>query len=268
VTKFAAARIKLPMVAVATNLAHNKIASPISTLDNDAGRDSYSVPAPIAVLVDLDLIAQAPPGSVRGGIGDIVSNLSATTDWEAAHLLRGEAIDGLAVSLSRTTAQAVIDHPGTLTDDTFLTTLAENLMLSKITMVVADSSRPSSEACHEISHAIDLLYPQRRGFHSEQVGLGAAFAWFLRGDFDRFHATVDCLYQHSLPMTPLQLKFNLNEFTKIVTFTPQTQPNHFTILKKTALTPKHITIKMNDFNNHTYTHTQTPITPKNKNLGI
>jgi len=38
VTKFAAARLGLPMVAVATNLAHDGIASPISTLDNDAGR--------------------------------------------------------------------------------------------------------------------------------------------------------------------------------------------------------------------------------------
>lgn len=268
VTKFAAARIGLPMVAVATNLAHDGIASPISTLDNDAGRGSYSVPAPIAVLVDLDLIAQAPPGSVRGGIGDIVSNLSATADWEAAHLLRGESIDGLAVSLSRTAAQAVIDHPGTLADDRFLTTLAESLVLSGMAMVVAGSSRPSSGACHEISHAIDLLYPERRGFHGEQVGLGAAFAWFLRGDFDRFHATVDCLHRHGLPVTPLQLGFGLDEFAEIVAFAPQTRPGRFTVLEEAALTPERITAKVADFNDHAYARTQAPVIPEGRNLGM
>jgi glycerol-1-phosphate dehydrogenase [NAD(P)+] len=146
VTKFAAARLGLPMVAVATNLAHDGVASPISTLDNDAGRGSYGVPAPIAVVVDLELISQAPPRSVSSGIGEIVSNLSAVADWEAAHDLRGEAMDGLAVSLARTSALAVMNHPGGVGDDAFLATLAEGLVLSGISMVVA-VSRASTSWC-------------------------------------------------------------------------------------------------------------------------
>lgn len=247
VTKFAAARLGLPMVAVATNLAHDGIASPISTLDNDAGRGSYSVPAPIAVLVDLDLVVQAPPRSVRSGIGDIVSNLSATADWEAAHQLRGEAIDGFAVSLARTAAQAVMDHRGGVDDDAFLTTLAEGLVLSGMAMVVAGNSRPASGACHEISHAIDLRYPERRGFHGEQVGLGAAFAWFLRDDADHFHATVDCLYRHGLPVRPVELGFSLDEFAELVGYAPATRPGRFTVLEQCALTPARIAQTVADF---------------------
>jgi glycerol-1-phosphate dehydrogenase [NAD(P)+] len=250
VTKFAAARLGLPMVAVATNLAHDGIASPISTLDNDAGRGSYSVPAPIAVLVDLDLIGQAPPRSVRSGIGDIVSNLSATADWETAHRLRGEAIDGFAVALARTAAQAVMDHRGGVGDDAFLTTLAEGLVLSGMAMVVAGNSRPASGACHEISHAIDLLFPQRRAFHGEQVGLGAAFAWFLRGDTDHFHATVDCLHRHGLPVRPADLGFTLDEFAEIVCFAPRTRPGRFTVLEECALTPERIAAKVAEFDDH------------------
>lgn len=56
VAKFAAARVGLPMVAAATNLAHDGICSPVATLDNDAGRGSYGVPPPIALLVDLDVV--------------------------------------------------------------------------------------------------------------------------------------------------------------------------------------------------------------------
>ncbi|GAA1658566.1 iron-containing alcohol dehydrogenase family protein [Kribbella alba] len=252
VTKFAAARLGLPMVAVATNLAHDGIASPISTLDNDAGRGSYGVPAPIAVLVDLNLIAQAPPRSVRSGIGEIVSNLSAIADWEAAHALRGEEIDGLAVSLARTAAQAVMNHPGGILEDSFLATLAEGLVLSGISMVVAGTSRPSSGACHEISHAIDLLHPERRGYHGEQVGLGAAFAWFLRGDLDRFHATVDCLHRHELPVRPSDLGFSLEEFAAIVDYAPQTRPGRITVLEESSLTPARIADKVAAFNDHAY----------------
>ncbi|WP_460524919.1 iron-containing alcohol dehydrogenase family protein [Flindersiella endophytica] len=180
VTKYTAARVGLPMVSVATNLAHDGIASPVSILDNDAGRGSYGVPAPIAIVVDLGLVREAPSRSVRAGIGEVLSNLSAITDWELSHEHTGEPIDGLAVTFARTAAEAVLHHPGTIDDDDFLLVLAEGLVLSGLAMVVAGSTRPCSGACHEISHAIDLLYPDRAGYHGEQVGLGAAFASYVR----------------------------------------------------------------------------------------
>ena len=240
VTKFAAARLGLPMVAVATNLAHDGIGSPVSTLDNDDGRGSYGVPAPIATLVDLDLVRQAPVRSVRSGVGEIVSNLSAVADWEAAHEQHGEAIDGLAVALARTAATAVMNHPGTVDDDAFLVTLAEALVLSGQAMSIAGTSRPSSGACHEISHAIDLLMPHRQACHGEQVGLGAAFAWFLRGDEDQLRAAVDCLRRHGLPVRPGDLGFSGAEFARIVEFAPQTRPGRITVLEELGLTADRI----------------------------
>jgi len=250
VTKFAAARLGLPMVAVATNLAHDGIASPISTLDNDAGRGSYGVPAPIAILVDLNLIAHAPSRSVRSGIGEAISNLSAIADWEAAHRIHGEAIDGLAVSMARTAAQAVLNHPGAITDDTFLVTLTESLVLSGMAMVLAGTSRPCSGACHEISHAIDLTMPGRRAFHGEQVGLGSAFAWFLRGDERAFRATVGCLRRHGLPVRPGDLGLTLEEFAEIVAYAPQTRPGRITVLEELDLSAAELAVQVRAFDAH------------------
>lgn len=234
VTKFAAARLGLPMVAVATNLAHDGIGSPVSILDNDAGRGSYGVPAPIAVVVDLAVVRQAPVRSVRAGIGEVVSNLSAIADWELARDLRGEAYDGLAVTLARTAAEAVLHHPGTVDDDSFLRVLAEGLVLSGLAMVVAGNSRPCSGACHEISHAIDLLYPSRAGYHGEQVGVGAAFASTLWDDPEsraRGRRIVECLARHGLPVAPEHLGFTLEEFAAAVVRAPDTRPGRFTILE-------------------------------------
>ncbi|MDP9392763.1 MAG: iron-containing alcohol dehydrogenase family protein [Actinomycetota bacterium] len=239
-TKYAAARLGLPMVAVATNLAHDGIASPVSTLDNDAGRGSYGVPAPLAVLVDLDLVRRAPVRSVRAGIGEALSNLSALRDWQMAHETMGEAVDGLAIVLARCAGEAVLHHPGTVDDDAFLTTLAESLVLSGLSMVVAGTTRPSSGACHEISHAIDLLHPDRASYHGEQVGAGAAFATWLRGEKGPFDQIVTALRRHELPVLPAELGFDTEEFTRIVSFAPSTRPGRHTILEERALSDDEI----------------------------
>src|ERR1700721_1782026 len=144
VTKFAAHMAGVPMVAVATNLAHDGIASPVSSLEHESGKGSYGVVPPVAVVVDLDRVRAGPPRMVRAGIGDVVNNLSAIADGELAAADRGEPVDGLAVTLARTAAQAVLHQPGTVADDDFLTVLAEALVLSGIAMTVAGSRRPAS----------------------------------------------------------------------------------------------------------------------------
>lgn len=98
--KYAATRYGIPMVTVATSLANDGIASPVASLTHEGGKGSYGVHIPIAVLVDLDFVENGPDRQTQAGIGDAVSNLSACADWELAHEVRGEPIDGLAVTLA------------------------------------------------------------------------------------------------------------------------------------------------------------------------
>ena len=60
VTKFAASMAGIPMVSVATNLSHDGIASPTSSLEHESGKGSYGVAPPVAVIVDLDSVHAAP----------------------------------------------------------------------------------------------------------------------------------------------------------------------------------------------------------------
>ena len=247
VTKYAGARLGLPVVSVATNLAHDGIGSPTSILDGDRGRGSYGVPAPIGVLVDLDFVRRAPVRSVRAGIGETLSNLCAIEDWQLAHRQMGEPIDGLAVMLARSAADAVLHQRGTIESDVFLTILAESLVLSGQAMVIAGTSRPCSGACHEISHSIDMLHPERRGHHGEQVGVGAAFASYLRQDEERFEEIVAALKWHGLPVVPADLGLDDEEFVRVVLNAPETRPGRHTILEELALGEEDTRLAVKDY---------------------
>jgi glycerol-1-phosphate dehydrogenase [NAD(P)+] len=246
VTKFAAHMAGIPMVSVATNLSHDGIASPVSSLEHESGKGSYGVSPPVAVVVDLDSVRAAPEQLVRAGIGDVVSNLSAIADWELAAADAGERLDGLAATLARTAAHAVLHQPGTVADDEFLLILAEALILSGMAMTVAGSSRPCSGGDHEILHAIDKLYPGA-GSHGELAGVGALFCAYLRGDTSQERLVSACLARHGLPRTPAELGLSEAEFTKAVAYAPATRPGRYTILEHLGLTEAEAGKRVGDY---------------------
>jgi glycerol-1-phosphate dehydrogenase [NAD(P)+] len=246
VTKFAAHMAGMPMVAVATNLAHDGIASPVSSLEHESGKGSYGVMPPVAVIVDLDRVHSGPDRMVRSGIGDAVSNLSAIADWELAAADRGVPVDGLAVALARTSAEAVLHQPGTVADDEFVTVLAEALVLSGMAMVVAGDSRPCSGGDHEILHAIDQLYPDAAN-HGELAGVGALFCTYLREDDQQFSQLSSCLAKHGLPRTPADLGLSQAEFVKAVLHAPATRPGRYTILEQRGMTEAEAAERAEDY---------------------
>ncbi|MGH3032892.1 MAG: iron-containing alcohol dehydrogenase family protein [Gaiellaceae bacterium] len=245
VAKYAASRTGLPMVAVATNLAHDGIASPVASLDHDGRRRSYGVHIPIAVVVDLDYVRTCPPEQLRSGVGDALSNLNALADWELAGRERGEPVDGLAAALARSGAESLLHRTDDLGSDAFLTTLAEALVLSGLAMAVAGSSRPCSGACHEISHAIDALHPGK-ATHGEQVAVGALFSSFLREDplVDTLDAS---LSRYEVPRLPRELGLTDEEFAAAVAYAPSTRPDRYTILEHLDMDEDEITNRVRRF---------------------
>ena len=247
--KWSATMSGLPMVAVATNLAHDGIASPVASLAHDGRKGSYGVQMPVAVVVDLDYVRHSPARMRRSGIGDAVSNLSAIADWELASRERGETVDGIAVTLARTAALAVLTHPGTVDDDAFLVTLAEGLVLSGLAMAVAGSSRPCSGGDHEILHAIDHLYPGTAN-HGELAGVGALYCTWLRGGDEPLVTAErlrDCLARHELPRTPADLGLPVAQFAAAVSHAPATRPDRYTVLEHLGLGEQETLDRVNAF---------------------
>jgi glycerol-1-phosphate dehydrogenase [NAD(P)+] len=230
VAKHAASLVGLPMVAVATSLSHDGIASPVSSLAHEGQKASYGVQMPVAVLVDLDYVHTSPVRMRRSGVGDAISNLTAVADWKLAERERDEPVDGLSVALAHTGAEAVLHSDGTVEDDEFLVVLGEALVLSGLAMATAGSSRPCSGADHEIIHAIDHLFPDA-GLHGELAGVGSLFAAHLQEDAQLAAQLRTCLAHHSLPRSHRDLGLSDEQFAQAVAYAPQTRPDRFTILE-------------------------------------
>jgi glycerol-1-phosphate dehydrogenase [NAD(P)+] len=194
------------------------------------------VVAPIAAIVDLDRVRAGDPRMVRSGVGDVVCKLSAIADWQLSAADTGEQIDGLAVTMARTAAEAVLHQPGTIADDSFLTVLAESLVLCGLAMSVAGSSRPCSGGDHEILHAVNQLFPGTAS-HGELAGLGALYCSFIRINEADFTLLSACLARHGLPLTPAEAGLTAAEFTEAVLHAPATRPGRYTILEKLTMSP-------------------------------
>jgi len=239
VAKYAASLAGLPMVAVATSLAHDGLASPVASLLEGGRKMSFGVQMPIAVVVDLDYVRRSAPEMRRSGIGDAVSNLSAIADWRLAERERREVVDGLAVTFARTGAMAIIDRADSIDDDPFLYALADALVLSGLAMAVAGSSRPCSGADHEILHAIDHLFPGTAS-HGELAGLAALFTCHLREDADTAAHLDACLVRHGLPRLPADVGLTDAQFAQAVHHAPSTRPDRYTILEHLGLDEREV----------------------------
>ena len=237
VAKYAASLSGLPVVAVATSLAHDGIASPVASLEDDeAGRKaSYGVQMPIAVVVDLDYVRRSEPAMRRSGIGDAISNLSAIADWRLAERERGEAVDGVAVTFARVAATSIVHREDGIEDDAFLIALAEALVLSGLAMATAGSSRPCSGGDHEILHAIDVLFPGTAN-HGELAGAASLFTSYLRGDdgLTRGHRRVPAPARPAAHAGRPRADATSSSSEAVVR-APDTRPDRFTILEHLAL---------------------------------
>ncbi len=239
VVKSACAIAELPLIVVPTQLTADGIASPVSVIRDSAGQlRSGPGRLPIAVAVDLAVVAAAPPGRTYAGLGDLLANPCALHDWQLAARAGGEEVDDFAALLSQsafdlvhtTAPEALV---GAAPGAEFLHRLLRGLVLSGLAMEIAGSSRPCSGAEHLISHALDALRPGTAQ-HGEQVAFGALLATRLQGrdwrglrEFMRAAGLSDAATGFGLSAT---------EAVEVVRAAPAMRPDRYTVLSEPHVT--------------------------------
>lgn len=238
VAKLAAARAGLMMIAVPTQLSHDGICSPVAVVPNESGRaESIGALAPRAVFLSIPTLVDAPAASLRAGIGDLLANPYSLRDWKLA-IDRGiEEHNAQAWELSVESYARIEkyldDDPAAWKNDVEgVHQLADALILSGTAMVCAGTSRPASGGEHEISHAIDELFPGR-ALHGAQVAFGCIVSVSLYGeDTSAFRMRLARL---GLPQHPSELGLSFDDVVKILLAAPGTRPGRYTVLEATDL---------------------------------
>jgi glycerol-1-phosphate dehydrogenase [NAD(P)+] len=178
--------VNIENLLVPTTISNDGLVSPISVI-KDSTDQTLSLPGktPFGVVVDINLIRNAPIKFLQAAAGDILSNISATNDWVLSSVNTGERINDLAYMLSRSAAFALIHHESKdIKNRNFLKQVVYCQINSGLSMALAGTSRPCSGSEHLISHAIDFKNLSEKTLHGYQVGSISIFCLYLQKKLD------------------------------------------------------------------------------------
>ena len=234
VAKLASARQGIPFISVPTTVSHDGIAGPFASVKGFEKPYSVLAQAPLAIIADTDIIAQAPWRSVISGCGDVISKLTSVKDWRLAHMEKNEYYGEYAASLALMSAKLVIQNAEKFRqgNEEGLRVLLEALISCGVAMSIAGSSRPCSGAEHLFSHALDMINGSH-AMHGEQCGVGAIMMAYLHGsNWKRIRET---LKQINAPTTASELGIKDEEAVKACEIATTIRPERYTILHKLKL---------------------------------
>lgn len=175
--KYAGDKQKKPVLLLATAASMNGYTSGIVALKVRGLKRTQPCAPALGVFADPAVVATAPQRMLAAGVGDFLSKASSSTDWRAAHLIRGdyfcerprEFFEGVQERLlAAAPAVGRAEHEA-------VAAVLDALLLSGLSMVVAGSSAPASGGEHLLSHYLDMkhsLYGTPNDLHGTQVGVG------------------------------------------------------------------------------------------------
>jgi len=172
----------IPFVSVPTSISNDGFSSSGASLMIDGKRKSVPAKMPYGVIADLSILTTAPKRFYYSGLGDVVSKITASFDWQF-EVNRGIGqLDHFALLTSKKSVNSVVRLPRPYIEEgLFIKEVVDSLIMSGISMEVAGSSAPASGSEHLISHAMDQIVPGHY-LHGIQVGV-ATYIMSLAQDY-------------------------------------------------------------------------------------
>ncbi len=176
IAKTAATEADRPLITVATAASMNGYPSAISALTVGGVKTTEPCRPPVAVIADPQILATAPAQMTGAGFGDLLSKNASTADWNLAHVLYDEYYCAFSASVAEAAVDKCIARAGEIKNGrpAGLAALAEALLRSGISMVLAGSSAPASGGEHLISHLWDMTAHwsgRTPALHGQQTGV-------------------------------------------------------------------------------------------------
>ncbi len=172
----------LPLVVVQTAASVNAFSDDMAVLVKSGTKRTTASRWVDALLIDLQILADAPVPMTLAGLGDLMAVWTAPADWYLASLVGMDpSYHQAPVTMVQAPARALLAAAAGLVGRRLdaLDRLARVLTLSGFTMGVAGKTAPISGTEHLISHLIDMDAMQRGRpgvLHGAQVAAAAILA--------------------------------------------------------------------------------------------
>ncbi|MDR1154400.1 MAG: sn-glycerol-1-phosphate dehydrogenase [Bacteroidales bacterium] len=178
--KLAAHRTGRPYICVATAASMDGYTAFGASVTFRGAKQTFTCPAPQAVLADVEIIRKAPAEMTASGYADLFAKITAGADWILADGLGVEAIDPTAWSIVQDGLHEALANPDGARAGVVeaVSPLIEGLMLGGFAMQWARSSRPASGAEHQFSHLWDMEHHTHNGkapSHGFKAGIATLY---------------------------------------------------------------------------------------------
>lgn len=169
--------IGVPSAVVGTAPSMDGYASNSSSMEVNHVKVSLYNHCPEGILLDSEILAQAPMRMLWAGLGDMVAKYVAICEWRISHIVTGEYYCEAIAQLMRAAVKKVVDASDGIArrDPDAVQSIAEGLIVAGAAMAFAEVSRPASGLEHYFSHMWEMMALERGlpyDLHGIQVGVG------------------------------------------------------------------------------------------------
>lgn len=184
-TKLVSYRCGKRYMCVATAASMDGYTAFGASITYEGAKQTFSCPAPQALLADIGIISKAPSKMTASGYADLLAKVTAGADWIVSDELNVEKIDECAWSIVQDGLKDALSNPEGCQkgDKKAISQLIEGLVLGGFAMQWAKSSRPASGAEHQFSHLWNMQHhvmdDDTTPSHGFQVSIGTLMSLAL-----------------------------------------------------------------------------------------
>jgi len=231
ISKMISFKLNKKFISIPTTPSHDGIASQFVSLKEKNKVYSYSTRPPTAIIVDLNILENAPGRLISSGVGDAIAKITAVEDWKLAHEKMEEYFGEYSANLALLGAELVKKRSEGIgrRDSESIRTLVEALISDGVAAGIAGSSRPCSGSEHLFSHAIDI-FGNYHALHGEQVGVGTIIMSYLH-DLD-YEGIKDTLSKAGAPTNYKELGISKRDMINGLLYAKKVRPERYTILNE------------------------------------
>ena len=177
ICKVVAHAIGRPSAVIGTAPSMDGYASNSSSMEVNHVKVSLYNHGPEAILLDSEILAQAPMRMLWAGLGDMAAKYVALCEWRISNLVTDEYYCEDVAELMREAMRRIMAASDGITrrDPDAIQSIGEGLVIAGIGMAYAEISRPASGLEHYFSHMWEMMALERGlpyDLHGIQVGVG------------------------------------------------------------------------------------------------